>query len=105
MSEQPAYVVANFVINDADTYRIYEKGFFPILKRHGGQFITFDDSVASLEDGERQVEGRMVMIKFPSEGAARDWYNDPDYQSLSEHRRASTELRSLSLVHSLPPRG
>ena len=32
-----------FVVDDADTYRIYEKGFFPILKRHGGEFFTYDD--------------------------------------------------------------
>ena len=32
MSEVPVYVVANIVIQDPDTYKKYEKGFFPILK-------------------------------------------------------------------------
>ncbi len=44
MSDAPAYVVANFTIEDAETYRQYEKGFFPILKRHEGTFFTFDDN-------------------------------------------------------------
>ena len=38
MSDAPAYVVGNFTIHDKDVYRKYEKGFFPILKKHGGTF-------------------------------------------------------------------
>ena len=49
MSDAPAFVVANFTIHDADEYRNYEKGFFPILKRHGGEFFTYDDSTIHLE--------------------------------------------------------
>jgi len=104
MSNTPAYVVANFLIHDADTYRIYEKGFFPILKKHGGQFITLDDNTHTFE-GSQPMEGRLVLFQFPHEQAAKDWYNDPDYQALSEHRRAGTELKCLTLVHGQPPRG
>ena len=32
MSDIPVFVLANFTIEDAGTYRNYEKGFFPILK-------------------------------------------------------------------------
>ena len=56
MSDAPAFVVANFTIHDADEYRIYEKGFFPILKRHGGEFFTFDDSTIHLEGNELYFE-------------------------------------------------
>lgn len=50
-------------------------------------------------------DGLMVMFTFPSEAHATAWYNDPDYQALSEHRRAGTELKFLTMVHGLPPRG
>jgi len=103
MAEVPCYIVANFVVDDKDTYRIYEKGFFPILKRHGGEFFTFDDDSDTLE-GEAPIEGRIVLFKFPNETAARAWWGDPEYQALSEHRRAGTSLRFLTLVHGLPPR-
>ena len=103
MSDAPAYVVANFTVHDADTYRNYEKGFFPILKRHGGEFFTFDDNTVTFEGAEPR-EGRMVMFKFPSAEAATQWYNDPDYQALSEHRRAGTDLKFLTMVNGLPPR-
>lgn len=100
MNEQPVYVIANFTIESAEVYRKYEKGFFPLLKKHGGEFITFDDRTETLE-GNAPREGRMVMFKFPSEKAAKEWYSDPDYQALSEFRRAGTELQFLTMVHSL----
>ena len=40
MSDTPVYVVANFIVHDAAAYREYEKGFFSILKRHEGTFLT-----------------------------------------------------------------
>jgi len=52
MSDVPAYVIANFTINDKDEYRKYEKGFFPILKKHGGSFFTFDDNTKHLEGSD-----------------------------------------------------
>lgn len=103
MSEATAFVIANFTIQDADTYRTYEKGFFPILKKHGGSFHTYDDNNSNLE-GNEPPEGRVVLFQFPSEEAARAWYNDPEYQALSEHRRAGTTLKFLTIVHGLPPR-
>ena len=103
MSDAPAYFIANFTIEDQDEYRKYEKGFFPILKKHGGSFLTYDDNTKHLE-GSDPRSGRMVIFQFPSEAAADQWYNDPEYQALSEHRRAGTTLVSLTMVHGLPPR-
>ena len=103
MSEVSVYVIANLLVTEAEHYRVYEKGFFPLLKKYGGSFITFDDSPVHLE-GFSPREGRMIMFTFPSEQAATDWYADPDYQALSEHRRAGTRLESLTMVHGLPPR-
>lgn len=103
MPDTPAYIVANFVVHDKDEYRKYEKGFFSILKRHNGEFITFDDNPVTLEGADPRT-GRMVIFKFPSEEVARRWYEDPEYQALSEHRRAGTELQFLTLVHGMAPR-
>ena len=48
MSDVAVYMIANLVIKDADEYRKYEKGFFPILKRFGGEFVTYDDNNETL---------------------------------------------------------
>jgi uncharacterized protein (DUF1330 family) len=103
MSDIPVYIIANLVIHKKEEYLKYEKGFFPLLKKHGGSFVTFDDSIKHLE-GTEPRPGRIIIFQFPSEAVADTWYNDPEYQALSEHRRAGTELKSLTMVHSLPPR-
>ena len=103
MTDLPVYAVVNLIINDAATYRQYEKGFFPLLKRYGGELVTFDDDAFTLE-GFSPRTGRMIILKFPSEAQIRAWYADPDYQALSEHRRAGTRLEFLTAVRGLPPR-
>ncbi len=103
MSDVPVYVIANFEIEDAETYRKYEKGFFAILHSHEGKFITYDDDTITLE-GPSAPPGRMVIFQFPSAEKAQAWYNDSDYQTLSEFRRAGTNLRFITMVHGLPPR-
>jgi uncharacterized protein (DUF1330 family) len=104
MSATPVFMVVNLSITNVDAYRNYEKGFFGFLKKYGGEFLTYDDQPLTLE-GESPRAGRMIIFKFPSEQAAKDWYADVDYQTLSEHRRAGTRLEFLTLVHGLPPRG
>ena len=44
----PAFIVANFIVKNRDEYHKYEKGFFPLLKKHGGSFITYDDEHKTL---------------------------------------------------------
>ena len=103
MSDIPVYVVANLIIEDRDEYRKYEQGFFPILKKHGGKLLTFDDNIDTME-GSDQPSGRMIILQFPSAAAVKGWWDDPEYQSLSEFRRAGTDTRFLTMVHGLPPR-
>ena len=103
MTEVPAFMLANLVVKDAFEYRQYEKGFFPILKRYGGEFVTYDDAPDTFE-GAAPRQGRMIIFKFPDEDMARRWFADPDYQALSEHRRAGTQLEFMTLVRGLPPR-
>lgn len=104
MSEIPVFVIANFKIDEPTIYRAYEKGFFPILKKHGGKFLTFDDKSEKLE-GINGLAGRTVLFMFPSKAAAKAWYADPEYQALSEHRRKGTTMNFLSLIHGQPTQG
>ena len=64
MPDAPCFMIANFVVHDSETYRKYEKGFFPILKRHGGEFFTFDDHSDTLE-GSSPPPGRIVDLQVP----------------------------------------
>ena len=102
MSDVKVYMLANLQIHDAEKYRLYEKGFFPILKKHEGEFITYDDNIVHVE-GAKPMEGRVILLSFPSAKHADIWYSSEDYQSLSEHRRASVTT-TLTRVNGMPPR-
>ena len=99
----PVFMLANLEVHGVEAYRNYERGFFPLLKRHGGEFVTFDDNPTTFE-GSTSPSGRIIIFKFPSEDHAARWYADPDYQYLSAHRRAGTRLEFLTMVRGLPPR-
>ncbi len=103
MSDIPVYMIVNLTITDADQYRNYEKGVFGFIKKYGGELVTFDDNPTTFE-GEAPRQGRMIIIRFPSEQAATDWYADADYQALSEYRRAGTKLEFLTMVRGMPAR-
>lgn len=100
--ETPVHFIAHFSVTDADVYRTYEKGFFPVLKPYGATFVTYDDNVTVLE-GER-AEGRTVIIRFPSEEALMEWWNSPEYRELAAIRHQGTNTHSVSIVHGIPPR-
>jgi len=103
MTDVPVYMVVNLKVTDSEEYRKYEKGFFPLLKRYDGQFITFDDNPIALE-GDAPRSGRMIIFSFPSEQAAKDWWADEEYQALSSYRRAGTKMEFLTMIRGMPQR-
>ena len=82
----PAYVLSMMTIHDPETYKRYTDVTPPIVKRHGGKFLTRGDVVTTAE-GAKFTE-RLVIIEFPDRADAEAFYNDPDYQAASDFRRA-----------------
>ena len=41
-----------------------KKDFFPLLKKHGGEFITYDDNIVNVE-GEKPMEEELYCLAFP----------------------------------------
>ena len=103
MSEVPVSVVANIAIKDPDSYKKYEKEFFPILKKYKGQFITYDDNIGQFE-GSSEVSGRVTLFSFPNENLANQWYSSVEYKELSAFRREGTDTVSIFKVKGQPPR-
>ena len=89
----PVTFIAHFTIDDPERYRVYEKGFFPLLKAHGGRVVAFDDNPTVLE-GDRPA-GRTVILTFDSAEALRTWWESPEYRALAEHRHAGTTTHSV----------
>ena len=78
-----------------------KKVFFRFSKKHGGEFITYDDNIINVE-GDNDVKGRVIIFSFPNEEAADKWYNDPEYQEISKFRREATTTQLIRVKGMLP---
>ncbi|KQZ31071.1 hypothetical protein ASD50_16220 [Mesorhizobium sp. Root552] len=88
-----AYVVATMAIHDPQTYRKYTDLTPPLVKRHGGRFLTRGDEVTTTK-GEAFKE-RMVLLEFPDKAHAEAWLSDPEYVEACKFRDASAAVRVL----------
>lgn len=78
-------------VHDPETYRKYAALTPPLVKRHGGRFLTRGDEVFTVEGAAYQ--DRMVILEFPSKANVDALFNDPDYIAAMEFRHAAAESR------------
>lgn len=82
-----AYFIANYSISDTKLYRKYVAKAMPIIAKYGGATIVADPKAKVLEG----IAGGMnIVIQFPTQQAALDWYNDPEYQAIISMRQLAT---------------
>ncbi|MEM7375315.1 MAG: DUF1330 domain-containing protein [Bacteroidota bacterium] len=89
----PAYLIAMVKVHDAETYRKYTAKTPDIIKAYGGKFLTRGGKVITTE-GEA-FKDRLVLLEFPSQQAALDMLNSPEYKAAVKDRHASSEGRFL----------
>jgi len=94
-----AYVIAQIEIKDGGEYQKYLAGFMPIFERHGGELLATSKNKTTVIEGEWAYPGTVIM-KFPSPDHAREWYSDPDYKELAEHRHRSA-MANLVIVEGI----
>ncbi len=91
-----AYFVLTQTVTDQMTYaQEYIPGVMPFLAKHGAEVL-----VAAFETEALQGEPAdgVVVLRFPSEQAVRDFVNDPDYRPLKELRLSITTNASAVLA-------
>lgn len=89
------YVVATYDIVDPEGYEGYVPGVMPLVLKHGAEILVADYAAEALEG---QASGVTVVLKFPSEEAARNWYNDPDYGPVKQIRLNSCKNGDVVLA-------
>ncbi len=87
------YVISMMSVHDPATYRKYTDRTPPIVKKHGGRFLTRGEEIACVEG--KDYDGRMVILEFPSKAQAEAWYNDPEYQEAMKFRQAASTMNYL----------
>lgn len=89
------YIIASYDITDPKGYEGYVPGVVPLLQKHGAEVLVADYEAEALEG---HAHGVNVVLRFPSEEAARKWYNDPDYGPVKQIRLNSTQNGSAVLA-------
>ena len=84
----PAYFIAQYIVNDRDTYQEYAQGAAPTIAKYGGEMVAFDVAAETIE-GEPPGP-QTVVLKFESVEKAREWYDSADYQAIVGKRLAAT---------------
>lgn len=83
-----AYAVCTMRIHDPEAYRKYTDLTPPLVKRHGGRFLTRGDEVVTKEGAP--FLDRMVILEFPDKVRLEAWLTDPDYVAACKHRYAAS---------------
>lgn len=93
----PAYLIADEIITDPDTFDDYKRAVLPTITAHGGRFLSRGGTVTLVEDGKGWEPGRMVIIEFPSVEAIRAWYDSPEYAAIRGIRLRSATSTLIAL--------
>lgn len=95
-----AYVIGSYDIIDQEGYQGYVPGVVPLLQKHGAEVLVAEFDARALEGEKRSV---YVVLKFDSEEAALNWYNDPAYEPVRKIRLGSCDKNNLVLVKQFAP--
>lgn len=96
------YVIGSYDIVDEDAYQGYVPGVVPLLAQHSAEILVADYDAQTLEGEKRNV---YVVLRFESEQAALDWYNDPAYAPVRKIRLDSTANGNIALAKAFQPPG
>ncbi len=95
----PAYLVGNYRVQDSALLGSYAAKATPIVQRHGGKIIAFNQNVSAAEGPAQPV---FILIEFPSLADAQGFYNDPEYAPVKPLRLQATTNGMLFITEGLP---
>jgi uncharacterized protein (DUF1330 family) len=96
----PAYVLAFYDIVNQKGYEPYVPAVIPLLQKYGAEVLVADYAPSVLEGNSRGV---VVVLRFDSEQAALNWYNDPAYEPVRKIRVESTANGFVCLAKQFVP--
>jgi uncharacterized protein (DUF1330 family) len=92
------YAIAQLKFTDRNAYDRYQSAFMEVFLRHSGTVLAADEAPQIIEG--QWDRDKVVLMKFPDETAFREWAESPDYQRISNDRRAGADTVVL-LVQAL----
>ncbi|MCI0750456.1 MAG: DUF1330 domain-containing protein [Flammeovirgaceae bacterium] len=89
------YLINSYDIENAEVFVQYGPKVLPILLKYGAEVLASDVTGIALEGAAKKMN---AIIKFPSEEAAFNCYNDPEYKEVKKIRINSTKNCTMVLV-------
>jgi uncharacterized protein (DUF1330 family) len=83
------YAIAQLKFTDRSAYDRYRAGFLDVFARYAGTVLAADES-PQLVEGDSDVQ-KVVLLSFPDEASFREWAESPEFQEISEYRRAGAQ--------------
>jgi uncharacterized protein (DUF1330 family) len=95
----PAFLVATVTITDPEKFSGYSKAIAGLSEKFGGEYIVRGPITEVLE-GDIAPDQRVVVSKFPSAQAARDYIGSPEYQAGAVLRQGAgtVEMRLIEVA-------
>jgi uncharacterized protein (DUF1330 family) len=89
------YLINSYDITNPDEYKTYGPKVLPILRRYGAEVLASDVSGVAIEGKPKTMN---AIIKFPSEEAVHQCYEDPEYAEVKKIRHNSTRNCTMVVV-------
>jgi uncharacterized protein (DUF1330 family) len=89
----PAYFIAEITITNEAGYEPYRLAAPACIAQYGGRYVARGGAAKLIEGGP--APQRIVILEFADAGAARRWYNSPEYQAILPLRLANSQGRAL----------
>jgi uncharacterized protein (DUF1330 family) len=83
------YVIVQLKMIDRPVYDRYQARFFDVFRKFNGRLLSADEHPAVLEG--TWDRDKLVLMSFPDEAAFRAWSDSPEYQVISEDRKAGAQ--------------
>ena len=96
----PVYLINSYDIDDPAAFAPYPPKVGPILKRYGAEVLVSDIAAKALEGRAKTMN---AIIRFPSEEAVLNCYNDPEYVEIRKLRQNSTSHCSMVVTRAFTP--
>jgi uncharacterized protein (DUF1330 family) len=89
-----AYLIVDIsAIHDEQTYARYRQQVSPGLSAAGGEYLARGSEIDVLEGDWRP--SRIVVVRFGSMQAAKQWWASPQYAQIRQMRQASTRTNMI----------
>ena len=99
-TKPPGYVVIEFKVRDAESFKTYGQRAPATVTQYSGKFLVRGSKPESLKGNA--PEGPFLVLAFESAEQARNWANSPEYTALISLRDQGADTRAFIIEGSAP---